>query len=224
MRLTLSRFDQRHLREGDPRATHASARLGARRAPGLHDTQSSAPKPILRPLLRRSERGRPRWSSARTLTMRAVKARVRGSLYSSVQPSQRAAVTRHAPAMNGRSLPCRLRMRGCFSSPAETRPGPRGRGVADERERDQVARERGEIDARSAVALRDRDRASRLEAEVFCGRERRGGPETPREGLRQSCLAEAWRVSGYRRSAPYVRIGVIGTSVQGVNVGRSRGE
>jgi hypothetical protein len=122
------------------------------------------------------------------------------------------------PATNARpSQP-----RGCACRPRATRR--EARGLADGRERDQVARERGEIDARSAVALRNRDRASRLEVEVFCGRERRGGAETPREGLRQPCLAEAWRVSGYRRSAPDVRIGVIGNSVQGVNVGRSRGE
>jgi hypothetical protein len=123
----------------------------------------------------------------RTLTMRVVNARARGSLYSSVQPSQRAAVQARScderscvaiPATNARLLfvTCRDSARTSGNVMSSPRPSasamlpsqPRGcacrlratprkaRGLADERERDQVARERGEIDARSAVALRDR--------------------------------------------------------------------
>jgi len=53
------------------------------------------------------------------------------------------------------------------------------RGLADERERDQVGGQSGEIDTRSAVALSDHDRTGGLEIEVLCGRERRGRPQTP---------------------------------------------
>jgi hypothetical protein len=101
-------------------------------------------------VLRRSERGRPR------------------RLYSSVQPSQRAAVTGRAPAMNGRSLPCRLQMRG-RASPEVARAGFERRDVRREVSPMNASAIRLLVSATrcSAVALRDRDRASRLEVDVW---------------------------------------------------------
>ena len=55
------------------------------------------------------------------------------------------------------------------------------RSLADERERDRVAGQRGKVDARAAVCLRDRGHPRGSEGEMLRGRERDGRSQTVAE-------------------------------------------